>query len=42
MCTLQTIHALLCCRREAPIDVFDKYGHSPLMQAAQKGYVEYV
>lgn len=29
-----------CCR-EASIDAYDKYGLSPLMQAAQKGYVEY-
>jgi len=28
--------------REAPIDAYDKYGLSPLMQAAQKGYLEYV
>jgi len=28
--------------REAPINAFDKFGFSPLMQAAQRGYVEYV
>jgi len=33
---------LLWLCREAPIDVYDKYGFSPLMQAAQKGYIKYV
>ena len=32
---------VVCCR-EVPVDIPDKYGFTPLMVAAQKGYIEWV